>query len=281
MRIRKIINANLTRQDFQITYFYKLKKGIMKSILTIFALYTSLTAGAWGMLGHRVVGEVAQSHLNETAKGKVANILGAMTLAEVSNWMDDIKSNDKYDSLRPWHYTTIPDGKTYADITPSEKGDVVQGIKKMVQGLRSGNLSSKLEKEYLMILVHLVGDIHQPLHVGNGEDRGGNDVKVEWFWDSSNLHRVWDSGIIDSKQYSYTELTNLVNHPTENEVEEWQSAEVEEWANECMSFRNGIYDLPSNNKINYEYRYKHWDTVQLQLLKGGVRLAGILNDIYG
>lgn len=253
----------------------------MKIIIAVFALFLSLSAGAWGMLGHRVVGEVASQHLSATAKSKVASILGDMTLAEVSNWMDDVKSNSNYDSLRPWHYTTIPDGKTYAEITPSEKGDVVQGINKMVAGLKSGDLSTKLEKEYLMILVHLVGDVHQPLHVGNGEDRGGNDVKVEWFWDSSNLHRVWDSGMIDSKQYSYTELTNLVNHPTNDEVSNWQSSSVQEWANENLALRDGIYDLPSNKKINYEYRYKHWDTVKDQLVKGGVRLAGLLNEIYG
>ncbi len=253
----------------------------MKIFVLAVAVFACFNASAWGLLGHRVVGEVAEHHLNDAAKVKVNEILGDLTLAEVSNWMDDIKSDDSYDSLRPWHYTTIPDGKTYADITPSEKGDVVQGIKMMVEGLKSGKLTSKLEKEYLMILVHLVGDIHQPLHVGNGEDRGGNDVKVEWFWESSNLHRVWDSGIIDSKQYSYTELTNLVDHATESEVEAWQSKEVEAWANECISFRNGIYDIPSNNKINYEYRYKHWNTVKSQLAKGGIRLAGLLNEIYG
>lgn len=253
----------------------------MKFILLIAVLFYSLSAGAWGMIGHRVVGEVAEQHLNEAAKESVKEILGTMTLAEVSNWMDDIKSDSRYDSLRPWHYTTIPDGQTYADITPSEKGDVVQGIKQMIDGLKSGDLSPQREKEFLMILVHLVGDVHQPLHVGNGEDRGGNDVKVEWFWESSNLHRVWDSGMIDSKQYSYTELTNLVNHPTIEEVETWQSSTVEEWANECLVFRDGIYDLPANHKINYEYRYKHWDTIKAQLCKGGVRLAGILNEIYG
>lgn len=253
----------------------------MKIIVLISALFCSLMAGAWGMIGHRVVGEVAEAHLNENAKERVAAILGTMTLAEVSNWMDDIKSDDRYDSLRPWHYTTIPEGKTYADITPSDNGDVVQGIKQMINGLKSGELSAQREKEFLMILVHLVGDVHQPLHVGNGEDRGGNDIKVEWFWESSNLHRVWDSGMIDSKQYSYTELSKLVNHPTKEEVATWQSSSVEDWANECLVFRDGIYDLPSNNKINYEYRYAHWDTIKQQLCKGGVRLAGILNEIYG
>lgn len=253
----------------------------MKLVALISALFFSLSAGAWGMIGHRVVGEVAEQHLSEAAKEKVEEVLGTMTLAEVSNWMDDIKSDDRYDSLRPWHYTTIPNGKTYADIVPSEKGDVVQGIKQMIDGLKSGELSPQREKEFLMILVHLVGDVHQPLHVGNGEDRGGNDVKVEWFWESSNLHRVWDSGMIDSKQYSYTELTNLVNHPTNEEVKEWQSSSVEDWANECLVFRDGIYDLPSNRKINYEYRYAHWDTIKGQLCKAGVRLAGILNEVYG
>ena len=70
---------------------------MMKTLFTIVTLCISLGAGAWGMLGHRVVGEVAEKHLNESAKEKVAVILGTMTLAEVSNWMDDIKSNDNYD----------------------------------------------------------------------------------------------------------------------------------------------------------------------------------------
>lgn len=253
----------------------------MRYLFSLFVLSVSMYAGAWGMLGHRVVGQVAEEHLTEKAKQRVSEILGDMTLAEVSNWMDDIKSDHRYDSLRPWHYTTIPTGKTYAEITPSEKGDVVQGIKHVINGIKSGQLSSKEEREYIMILVHLIGDVHQPLHVGTGEDRGGNDVKVEWFWESSNLHRVWDSGLIESMQYSYTELTDLVNHPTEQEVNDWQLKGVEDWANECLEFRDGIYDFPSSKKLNYEYRYQHWSTVKQQLCKGGVRLAGVLNELYG
>ena len=244
-------------------------------------LMVSHSVLAWGVTGHRVIGEVAESHLSEKAKLKVAEILGDMTLAEVSTWMDDIKSDHNYDSLKVWHYTTIPDGKTYLDVKPNAKGDVVQGIRSMVAGLKSGNLSENQEREYLRILVHLVGDVHQPLHVGNGKDRGGNDIKVSWFWKSSNLHRVWDSGMIDRKQYSYTELTNLVNHPQVNEIKDWQATRIEDWANECLIFRDGIYDLPSDKKISFEYMYAHWETVKKQLLKGGVRLAGILNEIYG
>jgi hypothetical protein len=236
---------------------------------------------SWGMTGHRVVGEVASEHLSRKAAKNLKSLLGHKTLAEVSNWMDDIKSDHAYDSLKPWHYTTIPDGQTYDETTPNPDGDVIQGISFLVDALKKGGLSKDLERDYVKLLVHLVGDIHQPLHVGNGEDRGGNDLDVEWFWEPSNIHRVWDSGMIDSKQYSYTELSKIINHPTKEEVETLQSSSVVDWAHEAMTFRGGIYDIPENSEINYKYRYQHWETMKNQLMKGGVRLAGLLNEIYG
>ncbi|PKR81330.1 S1/P1 Nuclease [Brumimicrobium salinarum] len=232
------------------------------------------------MLGHRVVGEVASKHLNEGAKEKLKSILGNKTLAEVSNWMDDIKSDSKYDSLKPWHYVTIPDGLTYQQTNKNPKGDAISGINFVVAHLKKDNLDPQLEQEYLNILVHLVGDLHQPLHVGNGNDRGGNDVKMKWFGKSSNLHRIWDSEIIDGKLYSYTELTKIINHPTSEQVEEIQAGTVEDWAHESMTFREGIYAYDTGYAWEYKYQYAHWETLKNQLLKGGIRLAGILNEIY-
>src|SRR5690554_4572030 len=145
------------------------------SVLLIgFTFLFSLEAKSWGMLGHRVVGEIASKHLNETAKNKLQAILGHQTLAEISTWMDDIKSDKKYDSLRPWHYVTIPNEMKYDQTNINPKGDAIYGVNYVVDALKKGELSPELEKEYLMILVHLVGDIHQPLHVGNGKDVGGN-----------------------------------------------------------------------------------------------------------
>ncbi|MEX2484252.1 MAG: S1/P1 nuclease [Brumimicrobium sp.] len=258
-----------------------MKKLFLIGLVLLTTILFSNSANAWGMLGHRVVGEVASKHLSRKADRNIKKILGHQTLAEVSNWMDDIKSDHAYDSLKPWHYTTIPDGMKYEDTDPNPEGDVIYGINFLVEKLKSGLLTKQLECEYLKLLVHLVGDIHQPLHVGNGEDRGGNDVKVEWFWEPSNIHRVWDSGMIQSKRYSYTELTKIINHPSKEEVKELQSTSVVDWAHEAMTFRDGIYDLPEDKEINYEYRYKHWDTMKSQLMKGGVRLAGLLNEIYG
>ncbi|HZH85668.1 MAG TPA: S1/P1 nuclease [Brumimicrobium sp.] len=256
-------------------------KNLFTVVLIVFSLSISLEGKTWGMLGHRVVGEVATKHLSESAKQKIQSILGNQTLAEVSNWMDDIKSDKKYDYLNPWHYVTIPDGMKYSETNINPKGDALAGIDFVIQQLKTEGLDPTLEKEYLMMLVHLIGDIHQPLHVGNGKDRGGNDVKVTWFGQSSNLHKIWDSEILDGKKYSYTELTAIINHPTSEEIAAWQSGSVEDWAHQCMDFRDGIYEYESGYAWEYKYQYAHWGTMKNQLLKGGVRLAGLLNDIYG
>ncbi|RFC53314.1 S1/P1 nuclease [Brumimicrobium aurantiacum] len=256
-------------------------KRIITYILFVFTLIVSLEANAWGLLGHRVVGEVAIHHLNESAKHKIKSILGNQTLAEVSTWMDDIKSDSKYDSLKPWHYVTIPDGMRYSETNKNPQGDVIAGINFVVDQLKSDTIDPTREKEYLMMLVHLVGDIHQPLHVGNGTDRGGNQVEVRWFGEKSNLHRVWDTQMLDGKKYSYTELTKIINHPEHEEIVSWQTDNVEDWAHQCMEFRDGIYTMADGYSWAYKYQYVHWDTMKKQLLKGGVRLAGLLNDIYG
>ena len=131
------------------------------------------------------------------------------------------------------------------------------------------------------MLVHLVGDLHQPLHVGNGLDKGGNDVKLKWFWGNSNLHRVWDSQLIDGKQYSYTELANVIDHATDEEIKYWQSTSVRDWAHESMDLRNQCYEnIPEDSNIGYEYSYKNWELVQKRLLQAGIRLAGVINEIY-
>lgn len=253
----------------------------MRFLIILVMLATANFVFPWGQTGHRVVGEIAQNHLSDLAKAKIDKILSGQTLAEVSNWMDDIKSDSKYDSLYSWHWVTIPNGMKYEDTEKNEDGDIIYGIEFLTKQLKKGGLDPELESKYIKLLVHLVGDVHQPLHVGKGDDKGGNDVKVDWFWKSSNIHRVWDSQMIDSKNYSYTELATLLNNENFLNVKMWQSSGVRDWAHECMNYREQIYDLPKDKKISYEYRYKNWDLLCNQLRKGGVRLAGILNDIYG
>lgn len=255
----------------------------MKFFLILF-LFITLTPSAeqkWGKTGHRVVGEIASQYLNEDVRKAVDRILGPESMAIASYWMDEIRADSAYDYTHDWHWVTIPDGMTYEETEKNPNGDIIKALRTLTEDLKEGNLTAKEEAEKLKMLIHLVGDIHMPLHVGTGEDRGGNDVRVEWFWDSSNLHSVWDSGMIDEYQLSYTELAKSINHPTEDQVEQWQNSNVMDWATESMALRDQIYDLPKDKSINYEYMYHNFDTVEKRLLQAGVRLAGLLNEIYG
>lgn len=251
-------------------------------ILTILIVAgTILNAFPWGKTGHRVVGLVAERHLTKKARKNIEKILQEETMAEVSNFMDFIRSDESYDHMGAWHYATIPDGMTYEDVGTPEAGDVIFTINRLISELKTKNFTDRDEAFALKCLIHLIGDIHQPLHVGNGEDKGGNDAKVEYFWQSSNLHRVWDSGIIDGQDLSYTEYTNWIDEASEREIEKWQKESVLTWAYESMAYRAQVYDLPESKKINYEYDYKNLDLVNQRLLQAGIRLAGILNKIYG
>jgi hypothetical protein len=251
------------------------------SLLIIVQLFVSSSFG-WGLTGHRVVGQLAEWHLNKKASREISRILGTESLAMVSNWMDDVKSDRNYDHLNTWHYLTVEAGQGYDPAIQEAGGDAYGKTKMIIDLLKKGGLSEQSEQEYLKMLVHLVGDLHQPLHVGKGDDRGGNDIQVTYFNQNSNLHRVWDSQLIDGKQLSYSELaTHLNRKVNESLVLKLQSAEIEMWLEEAVSLREIIYDLPENKRLSYPYVYKTFPIVEQQLLAAGIRLAGILNEIYG
>lgn len=254
---------------------------MIRKIAIVLCTFVSLHVFGWGMIGHRTVGQVAEKHLSKKASKKINEILDGESLAVVSNWMDDIKSDDAYDHTHAWHWVTIPDGQTYEESEKNPEGDVIATIERLISELKQRNLQKKDEAEKLKMLVHLIGDIHQPLHVGHGEDMGGNKVRLEWFWENSNLHRVWDSDMIDSKQYSFTELADIVDNVSKEQVKVWQSSSVRDWANESIDLRKQVYDIPEDKKLSYEYRYHNWSTVKLRLAQAGIRLAGVLNEIYG
>ena len=220
--------------------------------------------------------------MTKKAKRNIEKVLGAETLAEVSNYMDFIKSDATYRHMSPWHYATIPDGKTYDEAGTPEEGDVIVIIQQLMGELSSKEFTDYDEAFALKCLVHLIGDIHQPLHVGNGEDRGGNDVKLDYFWKSSNLHRVWDTGMIDGQKYSYTEYAEWIDQPTDEQLEAWSSLNVLDWAKESKRFRDQCYNtVPENKKLSYRYDYENMELLNQRLLQAGIRLANVLNTIYG
>ncbi|MFN3841085.1 MAG: S1/P1 nuclease [Cyclobacteriaceae bacterium] len=251
-----------------------------KQLCTGILLICSLSAFSWGVTGHRVTGYIASKYLNKKAKKALERILEGKSLAMASTWMDEVRSDSTYNYMTDWHWVTIPDGMTYETAEKNPNGDVIQTLERIIGELKSKKLSAQQEREYVKILIHLVGDIHQPLHVGRGDDRGGNDIKVMWFRTDSNLHRVWDSDMIDDTKLSYTELAESLLLPSANTVQSLQKATVREWATESMAYRKKVYDT-GNKRLGYTYSYLYFDIVRERLLQAGIRLAGVLNEIYG
>ena len=194
----------------------KMRVKISCVLIAMFAstvLFASVTTNEddWGDTGHRVVGEIANNHLSKRVQRKISKLLNGQSLAMVSTYADAIKSDDAYRKYGTWHYVNMNDDETYETSKKNPKGDLVTGIAKCKEVLMD-IASSKEEKVFhLKMLVHLIGDLHQPLHVGRVSDRGGNDFKVQWFYKGSNMHRVWDSEMINSFNMTYTELANNTN----------------------------------------------------------------------
>lgn len=259
----------------------------MKKVLVIFILLFHLTSNArnnddWGQTGHRVVGEVASNHLTEKAASEIDQLLNGMSLAVASTYADEIKIDRKFDTYRTWHYVNIPFDKTYQEVVPNEKGDIIKGIEHCIKILKAKESTNQEKAFHLKLLVHFMGDLHQPLHLGLEEDKGANDFQMRWFNEGTNLHRVWDSNMIDSYQMTYTELTSNLPRISETEIEKIKEGTLLEWVEQERELTKKIYQSASTGeKLGYRYMYDHFSTVKIQLQKGGLRLAKILNEIFG
>ncbi len=162
----------------------------------------------WGHVGHMVIGEIAWQHLNDPSKAAVRDILGSETLYYASTWADRVRGIEEYDWLKPYHYVNVPKGETSYrhDLHCPTGVCVVGGIMANARILRDPTAGEDEKKQALRLLAHFVGDLHQPLHVGYAEDRGGNSIPVRFFgrkyinkskgW-RVNLHNVWDNLLID------------------------------------------------------------------------------------
>lgn len=256
----------------------------MRKTFLLFLILSQATFAndmVWSKTGHRVVGEVAEVYLSRKAKKAIAELLDGQSLAAVANFGDEIKADGKYREFSAWHYVNFPADKKYTDVEPSEYGDLVTGIDKCITIVKNPNSSRADKVFYLKFLVHLIGDLHQPMHVGRLEDKGGNDIQLQWFGRGSNLHRLWDSNMIDDYGMSYTELANKLPKISKDEVKELQKGTVLDWVEESQDIANQLYEsVEVGEKLGYQYGYKWWGTVEEQLQKGGIRLAMVLNDMF-
>jgi hypothetical protein len=239
---------------------------------------TSDLALAWGPTGHRAVGRIAERHLTPQAARAVAELLAPETLAFVGTWADEIRPEPEWAKGDPWHWVTVPDGQAYETTQKNPGGDVLEAIGRFEKTLADRNAPRIERTQAIKWLAHLIGDLHQPLHVGRGDDRGGNETVVLWFGEPTNLHSVWDGRIIEQSELSFTELAELVDHATPEQVREWQRGGPLEWATESQRLREQVYTL-GDRRLSYKYVHDQWPTVQRRILQAGLRLADRLNRL--
>ena len=271
------------------------------------------SAQAWGPTGHRVVAEIAQRHLTPAARARVSRLLGGRTLADVANWPDELRSDQRFDKYKLLHFATVKDGlASYRDAEKARCGDLVVAIDAFSAFLRTGKrealfavkaLSDKTDgtgegacnpqetepispDQALSFLVHLMGDLHQPLHVG-GTDQGGNKVSVIWMdrW-KTNLHSTWDDEMVDYERFDYTEYARFLDRASKADAARWLKGDTITYADEAVAMRPKLYVFPddagspADHLIYYKYIGAQRDLMREQLLKGGLRLAGVLNKIF-
>jgi len=267
----------------------------MKRFVIAFCLLLSLTgapkAFGWGQMGHDIVAAIAEKHLTSKTKERLQAVLGNHSIVYYSSWLDNIQSspywNSSYYVTKTWHYANVDDGFTYQTMTKNEKGDVVTALTMLTDQLKNNysTLTDSMRTEYTRMVIHLVGDMHCPMHAGHLTDLGGNREKVRWFGQSTNLHSVWDSRLIESAhKWSYTEWCIQLDRSTAQQRRKIAQGTLEDWFNQTVEASKKIYAYTAgteNPSLSYQYVFDFTPMVEEQLLTAGYRLAWVLNDIFG
>ncbi len=253
-----------------------------KAFLALSLLWLSLSLSAYDGVGHRIVASIAYQNLTEKTRTQVDQVLGKHGIIYESTWADEIRSDKKYDYSYPWHYQNLRDSLSTSDLkallqNPKAEGEhLFYAIDLMTNRLKK----DKNDAEALKFLVHFVGDLHQPMHLGRKEDLGGNKVEAKWFGKQINLHSLWDSYMLENQKFSYSEFSLYLQDKFEPKKAEFQKYTVEQSIEAGYSVRTQIYGYDNSDTNNYHYVYRFSDSLDEMLYRGGIQLANILNTIY-
>ncbi len=275
------------------------------------ALWLPRAAYPWAQTGHRVIAEIAERHLEPEVRAEISKLLDGRGLAEISTWADDIRSTPAWKCAEPFHYVTVAPGATYPDQGVPE-GDAIEALVFYADVIADRSAATSDRRTALRFLVHLVGDLHQPLHSGRGCDRGGNAIRVVWFDEEVNFHSVWDRRLIESERLSFTELADFSDHAAAEDLAAYQASTPLDWVREAQQLLDGVYTCHASDRcpcfcggcddgtssfggcqnrdctllvagpVRLRYAYRDWalPVIRTQMVKGGARLAGMLSWIF-
>ena len=256
-----------------------MKRFTFASLLMVFIASVAM---ACGQKGHDTVAAIAERHLTPATKAALDSILSGRSIIYWANWLDNASHTPDYAFTKTWHYKNVDEGVRYEEAPANPAGDAVTAIKSQIETLRNPSVKPEDAELAVKILVHIVGDMHQPLHMGHATDLGANRIKVKFFGRENNLHSVWDSRILESGHaWSYTEWADQLDRLSPSEVAAVTAGSIDDWAREALPIAESIYkSMPEGYSLSYNQVAEWTPVVEQQLLRGGLRLARVLNSIF-
>ncbi|HET6430847.1 S1/P1 nuclease [Dyella sp.] len=266
-------------------------------------------ADAWGPEGHAIVADIAQQHLDPAAAAQVRTLLGVeglQRLDQISSWADGNRKERPHTGS--WHYVDIPlHANSYVPARDCARNNcVIAQISHFAQVLADRSAAPAARLEALKWVVHFVGDVHQPLHAEDDDDKGGNTVQVQFFGRGSNLHAVWDGGVlrhalglVPGPNYSFDHAAvqaaamRLDEAISPADRTAWSAIgglpalyhQTVSWAGESHTLARDVAyaHLDGRNQAGWSQRYQDlaWPVTRTRLQQGGVRLAAVLNELLG
>lgn len=254
-----------------------------KSFLTVILLsFITLNALAWSQKGHDVTAYIAEQHLTPATKAAVDSMLDGKSIVYWANWLDNASHQRPLAYTKTWHYKNVDQDVRYEEAPANPAGDAVTAIKSRIEILNDPEATPQERDLALKILIHVVGDMHMPLHMGHATDLGGNRIKVKFFNRETNLHSAWDSSLPEAAhKWSYTEWQQQIDRLKPTQEAEVISGTVDDWAKEIVAIAADVYTyfLPGAN-ISYNDIARWTPVIEQQFVRGGLRLAHLLNTIF-
>lgn len=239
-------------------------------------------ACAWGQKGHDVTCTIAARHLTKKARKQVGRLLDGRSMVYWSNWLDNASHTPQYAYTKTWHYKNVDRGVAYENAPVEPKGDVVVALQKLMHDLSDDTASDAQKTLALKMFIHLVGDLHQPMHMGHKTDLGGNRHAVRFFGKNTNLHSIWDTDVLEyGHKWGHNEWAEELDRVDKAGMKEICNGSIDDWARETQLLATEIYDAtPQDSKLSYDYLARWTPLAEQQLLRGGLRLAYLLNKIF-
>lgn len=257
-----------------------------RTVFSGFIITLAIALIAWGSVGHRTVATIAANHLTPQAREAIRKLIGDTTLADISNWADEVRSSDPaYKATGSWHYINLPSGYNFEQFAAAVQGmktpNVYNMLLKSENDLKSDTTSQHNRVIALKFVVHLIGDMHQPMHVSHGSDQGGNLIQVTFNNEQVNLHSLWDSRLIREHPLTIDQFTAECDNATPAQITKWQNDDMLLWLYESYLIAEQIYvQAAKNPRFNQQYYETAMPIIRKRILQGGIRLAGVLNEIY-